>query len=50
VSLNKYSFKIAINKKWPENQNDSEEDEYESPTIIYYREIDAMVPLVRVGI
>ncbi len=35
VSPNKYSLKIAINKKWQENQNDLEEDEYKSPTLVY---------------
>jgi hypothetical protein len=47
VFLNKYSLEIIINKKWLENQNDSDEDEYESPTFVYCRETDTMVPLVR---
>jgi hypothetical protein len=48
VSLNKYFVEIAINKKWPKNQNDPKEDEYESPTLVYYREINAMVLMVRI--
>jgi hypothetical protein len=32
------------------NQNDLEEDEYESPTLVYYKEIDTMVPLVRAAL
>jgi hypothetical protein len=50
VSPNKYSLKIAINKKWLQNQNDLEEDKYESPTFVYFNETNAMVPLVRVGL
>jgi hypothetical protein len=50
VSLNKYFLEITINKKWPKNQSDLEEDEYKSPTLVYCREIDAMVPLVRAGL
>jgi hypothetical protein len=46
VFLNKYSLKIAINKKWPKNQSDSEENVYESLTV-YYKETSAMVPLVK---
>jgi len=41
VSPNKYSLKIAINKKWLENQSNSEEDVYESLTLVYCKEIDA---------
>jgi hypothetical protein len=26
------------------------EDEYKSPTLLYYKEIDTMVPLVKVGL
>jgi hypothetical protein len=47
VFPNKYSFKIAINKKWQENQSDSKEDKYESPTFVYCRETNAMAPLVK---
>jgi len=47
VFPNKYSLEIGINKKWPKNQNDSEEDKYKSSTLIYYREKYAMVLLVR---
>jgi hypothetical protein len=47
VFLNKYSLKITINKKWPKNQNDLEENKYESPTPIYCKEIYVMVPLVK---
>jgi len=43
-------FEIIINKKWPKNQSNPEEDEYESPTLVYCRETDAMVPLVRAGL
>ncbi len=43
---NKYSLEITINKKWPKNQSDPEEDKYESPTLVYFKEIDAMVPLM----
>jgi hypothetical protein len=50
VSLNKHSFKIVINKKWLENQNNLEENEYKSPTIVYYKEIDMMVPLRKIGL
>jgi hypothetical protein len=47
---NKYSFEIAINKKWPKNQNDLEENKYESSTLVYYKEIDTMVPLVKASL
>jgi hypothetical protein len=47
VSPNKYSFENTINKKWPNNQNDLKEDKYKSPTLVYYRETNAKVPLVR---
>jgi hypothetical protein len=50
MSPNKYSLDITINKKWPENQSDLEEDEYESPTLVYCREINTMVPLVRTSL
>jgi hypothetical protein len=50
VSPNKYSLKIAIIKKWPENQSDSEEDEYGSLTFVYCKETNIMVPLLRVGL
>ncbi len=50
VFWNKYSFEITINKKWQENQSDPNKDEYESPTFVYCMEIDAMVPLVKVGV
>jgi len=50
VSLKKYSLEIKINKKWLENQNNSKEDKYESPTLVYYREIGVVVPLVKVGL
>jgi len=50
VSLNKYSLEIKINKKWLENQNNSKEDEYESPTLVYCREIGVVVPLVKSGL
>jgi hypothetical protein len=46
MSSIKYSFGIAINKKWLENQSDLKETEYESPTLVYCREINAMVPLM----
>jgi hypothetical protein len=44
------SLEIAINKKWLKNQSNLEEDEYESPTLVYCKEIDVMVPLVRAGL
>ncbi len=47
---NKYVLKIGINKKWLENQNKLEEDEYESPTLVYCSEIDTMVSLVRANL
>jgi hypothetical protein len=50
VFENKYSLEITINKKWLKNQSDPKEDEYESPTFLYYRETYAMVPLVKVGL
>jgi hypothetical protein len=50
VSPNKYSLKITINKTWPENQNSLDENEYKSPTLVYYKEIDAMVPLVKTSL
>jgi hypothetical protein len=50
VSLNKCSLEIAINKKWLKNQSDLKEDDYKSPTLVYYRETYTMVPLVRVGL
>jgi hypothetical protein len=49
VFLNKYSLDIAINNEWPKKQSDPKKDEYESPTLVYYKEIDAVVPLVRIG-
>ncbi len=48
VSPNKYSLKI--NKKWPENQSDLEENEYRSVTHVYCRETNAMVPLMKVNL
>jgi len=48
VFPNKYSFKIAINKKWPKNQSDPKEDEYESATLVYCTKTNTMVPLVKV--
>jgi hypothetical protein len=50
VSLNQYFLENAINKKWAKNQNNPKEDEYKSPTLVYYREINVMVPLVRIGL
>jgi hypothetical protein len=50
MSPNKYSLEIAINKKWLENQSDLEEDKYESSTLVYYKETNVMVPLVRIGL
>jgi len=47
VFLNKYSLEITINKKWLENQNNLDENEYKSPTFVYSRETYTMVPLVR---
>jgi len=47
VSLNKYSFKITINKKWLENQSNLKENKYESPTFVYCKETYTMVPLLR---
>jgi hypothetical protein len=41
---------MVINKKWSKNQNGLEEDEYESPTLVYYMETNVMVPLVRVSL
>jgi hypothetical protein len=43
-------LEITINKKWQDNQNDTKENKYESPTFVYCKEIDAMVPLVRAGL
>jgi hypothetical protein len=48
MSPNKYSFEIAINKKWPKNQSDLKEDNYESPTLIHCREPYPTVPLMRI--
>jgi hypothetical protein len=31
---------------WPENQSDPEEDKYKSPTLVYCRETNTMVPLL----
>jgi hypothetical protein len=47
VFPNKYSLKIAINKKWPKNQSDLKEDEYESTTLVYCTKTNTM-PLVRI--
>jgi len=47
VFSNKYSFEITINKKWLENQSDMKENEYESPTFVYCRETNVMVPLLK---
>jgi hypothetical protein len=49
VSLNKYSLDIVINNKWPKKQSDPKKDEYESPTLVYCKKTDVVVPLVRVG-
>jgi hypothetical protein len=43
VSLSKHSLKIIINKKWLENERNSKEDKYESPTFVYYKETNVMV-------
>jgi hypothetical protein len=50
IYVSKYSLEIAINKNWLENQSDLEEDKYESPTLVYYKETDAMVPLVKANL
>ncbi len=47
MSLNKYFLKVAINKKWPENQSNPEEDKYESPTLVYCKETNTMVALAK---
>jgi len=47
VSPNKYSLEIAINKKWPENQSDLGENECKSLTLVYCKETNAMVPVVK---
>lgn len=47
---NKYYLEIVINKKWPNNQSDLKENEYESPTLTYCRETNTMVPLVRASL
>jgi hypothetical protein len=49
MSPNKYSLEITINKKWAENQCNPKEYEYASLTLVYCRETNAMVPLVRAG-
>jgi hypothetical protein len=50
MSLNKNSLEIAINKKWSKNENDPKEDEYESSTFVYCKEINIMVPLVKASL
>jgi hypothetical protein len=50
VFPNKYSLEITINKKWLENQSDVKEDKYKSPTLVYCKETNAMVPLVIAGL
>jgi hypothetical protein len=47
VFLNKYSLKITIRKKWLENQSDLKENDYKSPTFVYCRETNPMVPLLK---
>jgi hypothetical protein len=49
VFLNKYSLDMAINNKWPKKQSNPKKNEYESPKLVYCKEKDAVVPLVRVG-
>jgi hypothetical protein len=44
------SFENASGKKWSEIEIDPKEDTYESLTLIYYKEANPLVPLVRVGI
>jgi hypothetical protein len=46
---NQCSSEIIINKKWLENQNDLKENEYKSPTFVYCKETNAMVPLLRIS-
>jgi hypothetical protein len=50
VFPNKYSLKITINIKWLENQSDPKQDTYESPALIYCKETDAMVPLMKASL
>jgi hypothetical protein len=50
VSLSKHSLKIIINEKWLESERDSKKDKYESPTFVYYKETNVMVPLMRLGL
>ncbi len=39
-----------MNKRWLENQSNPKEDKYESPTLVYCKETNTMVPLVRDGL
>ncbi len=50
VSQNKHAFEITIKKKWPENQTDTEEDTYESPQLVSYKDMDTLVPMVKISI
>jgi hypothetical protein len=47
VSHNKYALKTTIGKKWPEYQTKLEEDTYESPNLVYYKDADVLVPIVK---
>jgi hypothetical protein len=50
VSHNKYAIEIAIGKKWPKNQTNLEEDTYESPQLVYCKDTNTLVSVVRIGI
>jgi hypothetical protein len=50
VFHNKYALKNTIEKKWLENQTNLKEDSYESSRLLYYKNADALVPMVRTGI
>jgi hypothetical protein len=50
VSQNKYVLETTIRKKWPKNQIDPKEDTYKSPRLVYYKDADALVPVVRTNI
>jgi hypothetical protein len=40
---NQYSLVEALNKKWPEDENDSQDNKYELPILKYNANQDALV-------
>jgi hypothetical protein len=43
-------FKEALENKWLKNHSDPKENAYESPTCVYYKEVNTLVPMVRIDV